>query len=61
MYLAQASPYSHIYLIMILKTIIELIKGELRRVQYVQYSNGKMIKRVLDDTGIPQTIEHIEN
>lgn len=44
---------------MILKTIIELIKGELRRVQYVQYSNGRMVKRTLDNAGVPETIEFI--
>lgn len=44
---------------MILKTIIQLIKGELKRVQYVQYSNGIMVKRILDNAGVPETIEYI--
>jgi hypothetical protein len=44
---------------MILKTIIQLIRGELKRVQYVQYSNGKMVIRILDNAGVPESIEYI--
>jgi hypothetical protein len=41
---------------MIFKTMIELYQGKLSLVQYVQYSNGKTVKRVLDSNNIPQAI-----
>ncbi len=59
MYLAQASPqniYSLNLLIMIFKTLIELYQGNLSLVQYVKYSNGKTVKRVLDKNGLPQMV-----
>jgi hypothetical protein len=58
-YLAQASPqniYSLNLLIMIFKTLIELYQGNLSLVQYVKYSNGKTVKRVLDKNGLPQMV-----
>lgn len=59
MYLAQASRqkiYLLIYLRMIFKTMIELFQGNLTKVQYVKYSNGKTVKRILDKNGIPQLV-----
>jgi hypothetical protein len=41
---------------MIFKTMIELYQGKLSLVQYVKYSNGKTVKRVLDSNNIPQAI-----
>jgi hypothetical protein len=41
---------------MIFKTLIELYQGKLSLVQYVKYSNGKTIKRVLDKNGLPQMV-----
>ena len=41
---------------MIFKTMIELFQGKLTKVQYVKYSNGKSVKRILDNDGIPQLI-----
>ena len=58
-YLAQASPqniYSLNQIIMIFKTLIELYQGKLSLVQYVKYSNGKTVKRVLDKQGLPVAI-----
>lgn len=59
MYLAQASR-QNIYLLnlftMIFKTLIELYQGNLSLVQYVKYSNGKTVKRVLDKNGLPQIV-----
>lgn len=41
---------------MIFKTMIELFQGRLAKVQYVQYTNGKIVKRILDIDGIPEVI-----
>ncbi len=41
---------------MIFKTMIELYQGKLSLVQYVKYSNGKVVKRVLDKQGLPIAI-----
>lgn len=41
---------------MIIKTLIEMYQGNLSLVQYVQYSSGQKIKRILDKNGVPQTI-----
>jgi hypothetical protein len=41
---------------MIFKTMIELFQGKLTKVQYVKYSNGKTVKRILDKNGIPEFI-----
>lgn len=41
---------------MIFKTMIELFCGKLTTVQYVKYSNGKIIKRILGKGGIPEII-----
>ena len=38
---------------MIIKTMIEMYKGNLSLVQYVKYSNGKTVRRVLDKQGLP--------
>lgn len=38
---------------MIFKTMIQLIQGNLHLVQYVKYSNGKVVRRVLDKDGLP--------
>jgi hypothetical protein len=38
---------------MIFKTMIEVFQGSLHLVQYVKYSNGKTVKRVLDKQGLP--------
>lgn len=38
---------------MIFKTMIQLVQGNLHLVQYVKYSNGKVVKRVLDKNGLP--------
>jgi hypothetical protein len=43
---------------MIIKTMIEMYQGSLHLVQYVTYSNGKLVKRVLDKQGLPATIIH---
>lgn len=44
---------------MIFKTMIEMFQGKLTKVQYVRYSNGKVVKRVLDKQGIPEIIINI--
>jgi hypothetical protein len=44
---------------MIFKTLIELYQGKLSLVQYVKYSNGKTVKRVLDKQGVPIAIEQL--
>jgi hypothetical protein len=44
---------------MIFKTMIEVFQGNLHLVQYVKYSNGKTIKRVLDKQGIPIAVEQL--
>jgi hypothetical protein len=44
---------------MIFKTMIEMYQGKLSLVQYVKYSNGKTIKRVLDKKGLPIAIEQL--
>jgi len=44
---------------MIFKTMIELYQGKLSLVQYVKYSNGKTVKRVLDKQGIPIAVEQL--
>jgi hypothetical protein len=44
---------------MIIKTMIEMYKGNLSLVQYVKYSNGKTVKRVLDKQGLPIAIEQL--
>jgi hypothetical protein len=41
---------------MIFKTMIEVYQGTLSLVQYVKYSNGKTVKRVLDKNGVPQIV-----
>lgn len=41
---------------MIFKTMIELFQGKLTKVQYVKYSNGTTVKRILDKDGIPEFI-----
>lgn len=41
---------------MIFKTMIEAFQGTLCLVQYVKYSNGKTVKRVLDKDGVPQVV-----
>lgn len=41
---------------MIFKTMIELFCGKLTTVQYVKYSNGRTIKRILGKGGIPEAI-----
>jgi hypothetical protein len=44
---------------MIIRTMIEMYKGNLSLVQYVKYSNGKTVKRVLDKQGLPIAIEQL--
>jgi hypothetical protein len=44
---------------MIIRTMIEMYKGNLSLVQYVKYSNGKTVKRVLDRKGLPIAIEQL--
>jgi hypothetical protein len=44
---------------MIFKTMIELYQGNLSLVQYVKYSNGKTVKRVLDKKGLPIAVEQL--
>jgi len=41
---------------MIFKTMIEVFQGKLTKVQYVKYSNGKQVKRILDKNDIPVMI-----
>ena len=41
---------------MIFKTMIEVFQGSLHLVQYLKYSNGKTVKRVLDSNGLPQIV-----
>jgi hypothetical protein len=41
---------------MIFKTMIEMFQGSLHLVQYVKYSNGKTVRRVLDKQGLPITV-----
>ena len=41
---------------MIFKTMIEMFQGKLTKVQYVKYSNGKTVKRILDKNNVPQQI-----
>jgi len=41
---------------MIFKTMIEVYQGTLSLVQYVKYTNGKTVKRVLDKNGVPQIV-----
>ena len=36
-----------------------MFQGSLHLVQYVKYSNGKTVKRVLDKQGIPIAIEQL--
>jgi hypothetical protein len=36
--------------------MIELFSGKLTTVQYVKYSNGKIIKRILGKDNIPEMI-----
>lgn len=38
----------------------EFINGVYKMVQYVTYSNGKKVKRVLDVNGIPESVEVIK-
>jgi hypothetical protein len=38
---------------MIIKTMIQVLQGNLHLVQYVKYSNGKVVRRVLDKDGLP--------
>lgn len=44
---------------MIFKTMIEMFQGKLAKVQYLRYSNGKVIKRILDKNNIPEAIINI--
>lgn len=44
---------------MIIKTMIELVEGSLHIVQLVLYSNGTLVKRVLDKHGLPQSVEKL--
>jgi hypothetical protein len=44
---------------MILKTMIELFQGKLTKVQYLKYSNGKQVKRILDKNNVPELIVEI--
>lgn len=41
---------------MIVKTMIELFQGNLTKVQYVKYSNGKTVKRILGKDNVPEFI-----
>lgn len=41
---------------MIFKTMIELFCGKLSTVQYLKYSNGKIIKRILGKDNVPEAI-----
>lgn len=41
---------------MIFKTMIELFQGKLHLVQYVKYSNGKSVKRILGKDNVPEFI-----
>lgn len=41
---------------MIFKTMIEMYQGKLTKVQYVKYSNGKTVKRILGKDDIPEFI-----
>jgi hypothetical protein len=36
--------------------MIQMFQGNLHLVQYVKYSNGKVVKRVLDKQGLPIAI-----
>ena len=38
----------------------EVINGVLKMVQYVTYSNGSRVKRVLGKDGIPESVEEIK-
>jgi len=38
------------------KIVKLVVDGVLRTVQVITYSNGKTVKRVLDNNGIPQSI-----
>ena len=38
----------------------EVINGVYKMVQFVTYSNGKQVKRVLDANGIPESVEVIK-
>ena len=38
---------------MIFKTMIQMFQGNLHLVQYVKYSNGIIVRRVLDKQGLP--------
>ena len=38
----------------------EVVNGVLNMVQYVTYSNGSRVKRVLDKNGIPESVEQIK-
>ena len=38
----------------------EVVNGVLKMVQYVTYSNGPRVKRVLDKNGIPESVEQIK-
>lgn len=41
---------------MIFKTMIQMFQGKLHLVQYVKYSNGTIVRRVLDKQGLPIAI-----
>jgi hypothetical protein len=41
---------------MIVKTMIELFQGKWCTVQYLKYSGGRSVKRILDINGIPETV-----
>lgn len=38
----------------------QVINGVYKMVQFVTYSNGKKVKRVLDANGIPESVEEIK-
>jgi predicted DNA-binding antitoxin AbrB/MazE fold protein len=38
----------------------EVVNGVLKLVQYVTYSNGTRVKRVIGRDGIPETVEEIK-
>jgi hypothetical protein len=44
---------------MIIKRMIEMVEGSLHIVELILYSNGILIKRVLDKDGLPQSVEKL--
>ena len=44
------------------KIVSEIVNGVLRTVEYIRYTNGKQVKRVLDlKTGVPVEIIDVES